>query len=406
MKRDSGIPGRRFVIPVTCLFLSVSLLAGCKKKTQGGGAGGFTMPPMPVETATVTRQTVSETFETIGTLEAAESITLVAEIPGIVRKLPFKEGEHVSAGALLVQLDDAQLVAERDRAAALKAKAQTSYERVEEVVQAKAGSEQDLDDAKAALQVAEADLALAEARLSKTRIRAPFSGIVGVRRISPGTFINPGDPITVLARIEEMRVVFYSPERNLSRLKLGSPVTVSTTAYTGYQVTGPIAAVDPVIDETTRSSRVVARVPNPEDRFRPGMSATVSAVLSQREGALTIPSEAVFMEGNQAFVFVVKPDSMVSKQAVTLGTRLPATVEVLDGLTENQMIVRAGHQKLFEGAKVMPIPGGAQGSAPEAGAGTMPAQPAPGATADSSGKSWPNAVVDSSKGNAAKGSTQ
>src|SRR5262249_48875722 len=147
-----------------------------------------------------------------------------------VRQLPFKEGDHIAAGGIIAQLDDAQLIAERDRAAALKFKAQTSYDRVAQVVDAKAGSQQDLDDAKAALQVAEADLALAEARLGKTRIRAPFSGIVGVRRISPGAFINPGDPITVLARIEQMRVVFYSPERYLARLKLGSPVTASTNA--------------------------------------------------------------------------------------------------------------------------------------------------------------------------------
>jgi len=402
MTNGSRFAVRRVFITLLCVVLASAALTGCKKKAKGGAAG-FAMPPMPVETATVSRQTVAERFETVGTLEATESVTLVSEIPGIVRQLPFKEGDHVGQGALIAKLDDAQLIAERDRAAALKSKAQTSYERVAQVVEAKAGSQQDLDDAKAALQVAEADLALAEARLAKTRIRAPFSGIVGVRRISPGAFINPGDPITVLARIEQMRVVFYSPERYLSRLKLGSAVTASTTAYAGYEVTGPITAVDPVLDETTRSSRVVAQVPNPQDRFRPGMSATVSAVLSQREGALTIPSEAVFMEGNQAFVFVVKPDSMVTKQAVALGTRLPATVEVLEGLTENQLIVTAGHQKLFEGAKVMPIPSGAApGGTPQAGA--APAQP--GGAADSSGKSWPNAVVDSSKGNAAKGSTQ
>ena len=401
MMRGSGVKARRMFLAFLCVALASTALMGCSKKGKGG-PGGFSMPPMPVETATVARGTVAERFETVGTLEATESVTLVSEIPAIVRKLPFKEGEHVGAGALIAQLDDAQLVAERDRGAALKAKAQATYERVAQVVEAKAGSQQDLDDAKAALQVAEADLALAEARLGKTRIRAPFSGIVGVRRISPGAFINPGDPITVLARIEQMRVVFYSPERFLARMKLGAPVTVSTTAYQGYEVTGPILAVDPVLDETTRSSRVVAQVPNPEDRFRPGMSATVSAVLSQREGALTIPSEAVFMEGNQAFVFVVKPDSMVTKQAVALGTRLPATVEVLEGLTENQMIVRAGHQKLFEGAKAMPIPSGAApGGAPQAGA-----TPGGAAPADSSGKNWPNAVVDSSKGNAAKGSTQ
>ena len=378
---------------VLALALGALVLSACQKKT-GPGAGGFAFPPMPVETATVTRQTVAERFETVGSLEAVESITLVAEIPGLLESLPFKEGDRVGKGALIAKLNDDQLAAERDRAAALRDQAKASYERVKQVVEAKAGSAQDLDDAAAALRVAEAELALAEAKLSKTRIRAPFSGIVGVRRQSPGAFINPGDPITVLARIEEMRIVFYSPERFLSRLKTGSSVTISTTAYQGYEVTGQIDAVDPVLDETTRSARVVGRVANPEGRLRPGMSASVAAVLSEREGALTIPSEAVFMDGNQAFVFVVKPDSTVARQALVLGTRLSNVVEVLEGLSENQITVTAGHQKLFEGAKVMPIPAG---GAPAEGA---PAEP--GAAADSAGKSWPNAVVDSS----AKGSTQ
>ena len=379
-------------IVVLALLLGVLGLASCQKKT-GPGGGGFAFPPMPVETATVKRQTVAERFETVGTLDAAESIMLVAEIAGVLESLPFKEGDRVAKGALIAKLDDAQLAAERDRAAALRDQAKASYERVKEVVEAKAGSAQDLDDADAALRVAEAELALAEAKLSKTRIRAAFSGIVGVRRQSPGAFINPGDPIAVLARIEEMRIVFYSPERFLGRLKRGASVTISTTAYQGYDVTGEIDAVDPVLDETTRSARVVARVANREGRLRPGMSASVATVLSEREGALTIPSEAVFMDGNQAFVFVVKPDSTVTRQALVLGTRLPNVVEVLEGLSESQVTVKAGHQKLFEGAKVMPIP---EGGAPQGAPG------APGAPADTAGKSWPDAVVDSS----AKGSTQ
>ena len=138
---------------VLALALGALVLSSCQKKT---GPGGFAFPPMPVETATVTRQTVAERFETIGSLDAAESITLVAEIPGVLESLPFTEGDRVGKGALIAKLNDDQLAAERDRAAALRDQAKASYERVKQVVEAKAGSAQDLDDAAAALRVAEA----------------------------------------------------------------------------------------------------------------------------------------------------------------------------------------------------------------------------------------------------------
>jgi membrane fusion protein (multidrug efflux system) len=114
--------------------------------------------------------------------------------------------------------------------------------------------------------------------------------------------------------------------------------------------------IEPIIDQMTRSARVVARVQNVGRKFRPGMSANISAVLSERPNALTIPNEAVFGSGNQSFVFVVKPDSTVTRVPVTLGTRSTSTVEVLQGLEPGMMVVRAGHQKLFEGGKVFPAP--------------------------------------------------
>ena len=113
--------------------------------------------------------------------------------------------------------------------------------------------------------------------------------------------------------------------------------------------------IEPVLDPTTRSARVVARVANPERKFRPGMSADISAVLSERANALIIPNEAVFASGNQSFVFIVKPDSTAARVALTLGTRLADVVEVVRGLEPGMQVVRAGHQKLFDGAKVMPI---------------------------------------------------
>ncbi|MGH7682554.1 MAG: efflux RND transporter periplasmic adaptor subunit, partial [Candidatus Eiseniibacteriota bacterium] len=141
-----------------------------------------------------------------------------------------------------------------------------------------------------------------------------------------------------------------------------------TTAYPGYTLQGKIDVVDPVLDPGTRSAKVIARVRNPGGKFRPGMSANVSAVLSERMNALTIPNEAIFAEGNQTFVYVVGPDSTVDRTAVTLGTRLSDVVEVTEGLQPGARVVRTGHQKLFPKAKVIPIDSAA-GAGASAGAG-------------------------------------
>ncbi|TMQ66887.1 MAG: efflux RND transporter periplasmic adaptor subunit [Candidatus Eisenbacteria bacterium] len=167
----------------------------------------------------------------------------------------------------------------------------------------------------------------------------------------------------------------------LGKLKAGAPVSVSTTAYPGYALSGRIDVIDPVLDPETRSARVTARVRNPGGKFRPGMSANASVVLSERMNALTIPNEAVFAEGNQTLVYVVQADSTVSRRAVTLGTRLSDEVEVVQGLEPGQRVVVAGHQKLFETAKVIPIQSQGGGGAGGAGGGAPGGAAAGGANA-------------------------
>jgi membrane fusion protein (multidrug efflux system) len=338
---------------LACAVLAtMAVTAGCGSEEQG--RGGFAMPPTPVEIAVVAPQTVTDRFEAVGTIEAGESIAVTAEIDGLVEAIPFDEGGYIRRGAVIARIDDDQLAAELARAQALRDQSQASYNRIKEVVDLGAGAPQDLDDAAASLKVAEANVALAETRLQKTTITAPFSGLVGARRVSPGTFLRAGQPITELAQIDELRVNFSVPERYLSKLQRGSEVTVSTTAFPSYELTGRINVVEPILDAATRSARVVARVRNPDRNLRPGMSANVAAVLSQREGAITVPSEAVFIDGAQPYVFVVAVDSTVSRRALQLGTRLPDVVEVTQGLDTGDRVVRAGHQKLFDGAKVAP----------------------------------------------------
>ena len=333
---------------------TVAGFSGCSKD-QARGGGGFSMPPMPVEVAEARLQKVIDRFDAVGTIEAIEAVTVVSEIDAAIISLPFQEGNFIKRRELIAQLDDSQLAAELERAEALNAQSHMSYDRVKSVVDQKAGSPQDLDDAAAMLKVADANLAVAKARLAKTRIVAPFEGLIGARKVSVGTFLRAGQAITELANIDEMRVNFSAPERFLSQLNRGADVTVSTTAYPGHEVMGKIIAIEPVLDPGTRSARVVARVANPGRKFRSGMSARVSAVLRERPNAITIPNEAVFASGNQSFVFLVKPDSAVTRTAITLGTRLTDVVEVLQGLKAGALVVRAGHQKLFDGARVMPV---------------------------------------------------
>lgn len=347
----NDLRGSLFVLTISVLFLAS--IFGCGGETSGGS--GFSMPPMAVEVSPVKVQKVADEFEAVGTIEAIEAITVVSEIDAAVRSLPFKEGRFIRKGELIAQLDDDQLAAEVARAEALLAQNKATFDRVKAVVGQGAGAPQDLDDAAATLKVAQANLDVAKARFAKTRVAAPFEGIIGARRVSVGTFLRVGQAITDLANIDAIRVTFSAPERYLSRLSQGAQVIVSTLAFPAYELKGKIIVIEPVIDPMTRSARVVARLQNPGRKFRQGMSANVSAVLGERPNAVTIPNEAVFGSGNQTFVFIVNSDSTVARVPLTLGTRLSDVVEVLEGLQPGMTVVRAGHQKLFEGSKVIPV---------------------------------------------------
>lgn len=355
------------------MFVVLSLAAvcavvssGCSKQQAGGG---FEMPPTPVEIADVQAITVFDKFEAVGTIEAGEAITVVPEIDAIVTSLPFSEGQSVDSGDLIAVLDDAAIAAAYASASAIREQAKITYDRTRSMSDAGATSKQELDIASAALKVAEANTELARVRLSKTKIRAPFAGATGARMVSPGAYLRAGTVITTLAQLNRLKVTFSAPERVFPLLQRGSEVTVATTAYPDLALTGKIDVVDPMVDSLTRSVRVIARIANPDRKFRPGMSASVTAVLGERPNSLTIPDEAVFGEGNQAFVFSIQPDNSVLRTPVVLGSRQAGSVEIVSGLTAGAKVVRAGHQKLYDGAKVMPAgampPGGgnpAQGS--------------------------------------------
>jgi len=355
------------LFPVILALVTAVPLAGC----PGGGRGGFQMPPTPVEIADVKSETVTDRFRAVGTIDAGETVRIVNEISGVVRELPFAEGQPVAKGALIARLDDSELGAETERADALRDQARTNHQRVLQLFEQKAASQQELDDTASALKVAEANAVVARTRFEKARIRSPLNGVTGRRLVSPGAYLPVGTEITEVASTGMVKVGFSAPERYLSQLRRRAAVTITTSAYPGEVFTGDISVVDPILDETSHTVQMVARIRNRDRKLRPGMSADVTATLGVRPNALTVPDEAVFSEGNQSFVYVVKPDSTVTRLAIVLASRDSARAEVSQGLKAGDRVVRAGYQKLFEGARVMPVPASAaEGAAGGPGGGS------------------------------------
>ena len=351
--------------------------AGCAPK-QGAG-GGFKMPPMPVEVAEVTTTRMSDTFRALGSLEALQEAEIVAEVAGRVMSLPFPEGRSVDSGAVLARLDDSELKAQRDRAAAALTLARSEDRRVADLFARDVVSPRERDESRASLEAAEAELKLQQARLDRTVVPAPFTGMTGRRLISAGGHVSVSDPIVHIARLDRLRATFPVPERYTAVLRPGARATVGVSAWPGEEFPATVTVVEPSVDPGSRTFTAVAEVRNVGARLRPGMSADVNVRLTERPGALTVPDEAVLAEGDQAFVYKLGPDSTVARVPVVLGAREAARVEVRSGLAAGDLVVRAGHQKIFPGAKVAPM-GAASGGAPPAG-GAVPAEGAAPASA-------------------------
>lgn len=356
---------------VLAVLSVVTLIAptGCAPKPGGPGAG-FKMPPMPVEVAEVTSSRMSDAFRALGSLEALQEAEIVAEVSGRVMSLPFPEGRSVDSGAVLARLDDSELRAQRDRAAAALKLARSEDKRVADLFERDVVSPRERDESRATLEAAEAELKLQQARLDRTVVRAPFSGMTGRRLISAGSHASVNDPIVRLARLDRLRATFPVPERYSAVLKPGARATVGVSAWAGEQFPAWVTVVEPSIDPASRTFTAVAEVRNVGGRLRPGMSADVNVRLTERVGALTVPDEAVLAEGDQAFVYRIGPDSTVARVPVVLGAREAAQVEIRSGLSAGDRVVRAGHQKIFPGAKVMPV----SSLPPDASAAAAPGQ--------------------------------
>jgi membrane fusion protein (multidrug efflux system) len=310
-----------------------------------------TNAPLRVSAVILKPQPFAETVESTGTLRAEEGVELQAEINGKVVLIDFTEGARVKKGALLVKLNDSDLKATRDRAVYRKELAELQERRFSRLLKQGVARQEEYDTALNALNVQHAEIDLIDAQMAKTEIRAPFDGVVGLRYVSEGAFVNAATRVATLQRLEKLKIDFSVPERYASRLRLGSPV-VFTVVGASQSFAGRIYAFDPRIDAATRTVLLRAVCPNDEGRLLPGAFAKVRLTLSQLNAALLVPSEAVVPGLNEKDVFIIK-NGVAARRPVETGTRTEALVHVLSGLAAGDVVITSGLQQMRDGLAVI-----------------------------------------------------
>lgn len=324
---------------------------GSKEGRKDGRSGDGA--PLMVATYTVSPAVFAETVTSTGTLRADEGVELQAETNGKIVAINFTEGTRVKRDELLVKLNDADLRATLQRATYRKQLAQLREKRLRQLLGQNVVTQNDYDTALSDVNVQDAEIALAQAEIGKTEIRAPFDGVVGLRYVSVGSYVNATSRIATIQYLDKLKIDFAVPEKYTGRIKVGSPVLFSV-AGGKEKIKGEIYAFDPRIDSSTRTLSIRALCRNTEGRLLPGAFANVEMTLTELSAALLIPSEAVIPGVDQKNVFVIR-DGKAERRAVETGTRMASTVHILAGLLPGDVVITSGLQQLRAGQAVAPF---------------------------------------------------
>jgi membrane fusion protein, multidrug efflux system len=347
------------IIPLLILALLVAGVYGWRQRGSAPPPANAATPAAPatavaVEAEPVIAGPLAQEITAVGALRANESVILRPEIAGRVARISMEEGAPVRRGQQLLVLDDAVYRAELAQAEANLDRSRRLRDSGSKLFADNYISSTEMDALQTAVKVDEAAVALARARLEKTRITAPFDGVLGLRRVSVGDYLNPGQDIANLEDITPIKLDFRVPETYLSVLQAGQALTVRVDAFPDQAFTGQVAAIDPRVAAEDRSIAIRGEIPNADARLRPGLFARVNLVLATRENALTLPEQAIVPQADSHFVYRVVGGKAV-RTPVTLGLRQAGRVEVLAGLGAGEVVVTAGHLKLADGKPVSVI---------------------------------------------------
>jgi membrane fusion protein (multidrug efflux system) len=309
---------------------------------------------VPVETAPVQVGPIQRRLTAVGSLRSNESVIIRPEVAGRIVDIRFDEGERVTEGRPLVVLDDSIYRAEVEEVRASLELSRANHDRAIDLLKRGAGTTKARDEALAQLRADQAALELARARLDKTVIRAPFDGVVGLRKVSVGDFVTVGQDMVNLEQIDPLKADFRVAELYLTAVRPGQRIELRVDAFPDEAFAGEVYAIDPLIDVSGRSVVLRARLPNPDNRLRPGLFARVTLVLNERNDAIQVPEQALMPQGDEQFVFRVV-DGKAALTKVTAGIRRDGMVEIVEGLGPEDEVVTAGQLKIRDGAPVKPL---------------------------------------------------
>ncbi len=305
---------------------------------------------IPVDARIVKAMPSSNVIKVSGNIMSNEEVNLQSQIAGVVTDVNFTEGAHINKGELLIKIDDAQYQAQLQKDQVAKNLDQITVDRTKKLLDINGVSQQDYDIAQNNLNTVIADMKLIEVSIGYCSIRAPFDGVIGLKSISPGSYITTGTVIADIEQISPVKIDFYVPEKYSGQLQKDDSIHFNVSGY-DETFTGTIYAIDPKIEQTSGGMHVRALSPNKNGRLLPGQFANILIVLSHTDNAIMIPTEAVIPKVIGQNVYVYKGGKAVSKP-IELGIRSDSTVEVTKGLNPGDTIITRGMMVIYPGSTV------------------------------------------------------
>ena len=328
---------------IVVFALLMAILAGsCKEKKLSAPppAAGSNAAPLQVEGMVIKPVSIKETVEVSGSIMPNESTEIRPEISGRITQLNLKEGALVQKGSLLVKLYDADLQAELKKLKVQLQIAEKTEERQRELLNIGGIAQQDYDLSLLQVSNIKADMELIRVNIGKTEIRAPYSGRLGLKNISPGAYISPGNILTTITEVDKMKIEFSVPEKYSSRIQNGEPVQFSLEG-TGKAYVARVLAKESSVEETTRNLRIRALVEGNDTYLVPGTFAKVNMILGENKNALMIPSNSIIPQARNKQVAIYK-SGFAKLTTVTTGIRDSINVQVLSGMLPGDTLITTG----------------------------------------------------------------
>lgn len=320
------------------------------EQSEKRGGKGDKKPPIMVEAIVVSESNFANKIEISGSIEANENVEIRSEVSGIVDKIYFTEGTKVNKGQVLVKVNDIELRAQLSQATTKQGLAAENERRAKLLLQKEAISQEEYDIASAEYRSLKAQTQLIQAQIAKTVIRAPFSGKIGLRNISPGTYVTPTTLITKLVSANQVKISFSIPEKYAAEVENNTPIQF-TIPNNSQKYTAKIYAIEPEIETTTRTLKIKAIAENQNGKLLAGTFATIELPLKNIKGAIQIPSEAVIPVQDGKVVYIANNGKAKEVKIVTIA-RTDKDVIVTEGIKSGDTILTSGVMALKDEAEI------------------------------------------------------